>query len=185
MTAESPLEFFKLLVDQTTVGRFCAETNRYAQQNDAPGFQNIAVEEMKAFIGLNIAMGIINCSDVRDFWSTDTILSHPWFPSTLSRDNFLQILSNLHVNDNNNNARNDKLFKVRPFLDHLVSQCKKQCKPQREVSIDEQIIGNKCRVGFRQYMPLKPTTWGIKVSVTADSVSGYCCNLQIYTGRRK
>ena len=72
-----------------------------------------------AFIGLNIAMGIINCSDVRAFRSTDPILSHPWFPSIMSRDRFLQILSYLHLNNNNNNAGNDKLFKVRPFLDHL------------------------------------------------------------------
>ena len=136
-----------------------------------------------AFIGLNIAMGIINCSDVRDFWSTDPILSHPWFPSIMSRDRFLQILSYLHLNNNNNNAGNDKLFKVRPFLNHLVGQCKRQYKPQREVSVDEQMIGTKCRIGFRQYLPLKPTKWGIKVWVMADSVSGYCCNLQIYTGK--
>ena len=82
-----------------------------------------------AFIGLNIAMGIINCSDVRDFWSTEPILSHPWFPSIMSMDKFLQLLSYLHLNNNNNNAGNDKLVKVRPFLDYLVGQCKRQYKP--------------------------------------------------------
>ena len=65
----------------------------------------------------------------------------------------------------------------------LVGQCKRQYKPQWEVSVDEQMIGTKCRIGFRQYLHLKQTKWGIKVWVMADSVSGYYCNLQIYTGR--
>ena len=28
------------------------------------------------------------------------------------------------------------------------------------MSVDEQMIGTKCRIGFRQYLPLKPTKWG-------------------------
>lgn len=45
------------------------------------------------------------------------------------------------------------------------------------------MIGTKHKIGFGQYLPLKPTKWGIKVWVMADAVTGYCCNLQIYTGR--
>ena len=183
-TAQSVSDHFKLFVDIGTVDSLCDETNRYALQNHVAGFQNVVVEEMMAFISLNIAMGIVNTSDIKDFWSTDPILSHPWFPSVMSRDRFLQILQCLHVNNNDNDTGNDKLFKLRPFLDHVVRQCKRLYKPNREVSVDEQMIGTKCRIGFRQYMPLKPThKWGIKVWVMADSVTGYCCNLQIYTGK--
>lgn len=96
-------------------------------------------------LSLNIAMGIINCSYINDIWSTDPILSHPWFPSKMSRDIFLQILYYLHVNYNRSNTGNDKLFKLRPLLDHIVRQCKEHYNLRCEVSIDEQIIGIKSR----------------------------------------
>ena len=182
--ANSSTEHFNLFVDQNVIHSFCLETNRYANQNRVAGFQDVGLEEMMAFVAMNIAMGIVNTSDVKDFWSTDPILSHPWFPSVMSRDRFLQILYYLHLNNNQNNPGNDKLFKERPLLDHIVRQCNKHYKPNCQVSIDEQMIGTKSRISFRQYMPLKPTAkWGIKVWVMADAVSGYCCNLQIYTGK--
>jgi hypothetical protein len=40
--------------------------------------------------------------------------------------------------------------------------------PHREVSIDEAMIGFSGRLGFKQYVPLKPTKRGIKVWVRAD-----------------
>ena len=73
---------------------------------------------------------------------TDPILSHPWFPSIMARDRFLQVLYYLHLN---NDTGNEKLFKLRPVLDQLVRQCKKHYhpRPRREVSIDEQMISTK------------------------------------------
>ena len=34
---------------------------------------------------------------------------------------------------------NDKLFELRPFLDHVVKQCKRLYKPNHDVSVDEQM----------------------------------------------
>ena len=55
-------------------------------------FQDITLEEMMAFLSFNISMGIVNSSDIKDFWSANPMLSQPWFPSTMSRDRFQQIL---------------------------------------------------------------------------------------------
>ena len=107
------------------------------------GFQNVVLEEMMAFISLNIALGIVNTSDIKDFWFPDPILSHPWFPSVMSRDRFLLILQCLHVNNNDNDTGNDKLFELTPFLDHVVKQCKRLYKPNHDVSVDEQMNWNK------------------------------------------
>ncbi|KAJ8389957.1 hypothetical protein AAFF_G00112420 [Aldrovandia affinis] len=41
----------------------------------------------------------------------------------------------------------------------------------------------KGRLAFRQYLPLKPTKWGVKVWVMAESSTGYITNFQVYTGR--
>ena len=43
------------------------ETNRYANQNRVAGFQDVELEKMIAFVAINIAMGIVNTSDVKTF----------------------------------------------------------------------------------------------------------------------
>ena len=57
--------------------------------------------------------------------------------------------------------------------------------PKAQVSIDESIIGFKGHLSFVQYMPKKPTKWGIKAWVLAESETGYVWNMKIYTGKRK
>ena len=76
----------------------------------------------------------------------------------------------------------DPLFKLRPFLDPLLKSFQKTYHPGREVSIDESMIGFKGRLSFIQYMPKKPTKWGMKAFVLADSKTGYTYNWRLYTG---
>ncbi|CAI8014321.1 Chimeric ERCC6-PGBD3 protein, partial [Geodia barretti] len=45
------------------------------------------------------------------------------------------------------------------------------------------MIGYKGRSYMLQYMPMKPTKRGFKVWVRADSVNGYFCDFEVYTGR--
>jgi hypothetical protein len=42
-----------------------------------------------------------------------------------------------------------------------------------ETSIDEAMIAFSGRLGFKQYMPLKPTKWGIKVWIQAYPNNDY------------
>ena len=55
-------------------------------------------------------------------------------------------------------------------------------RPGREISIEETMVGFKGVVGFRQYCPLKPTKWGLKSFVLADSVTGCVLDIILYTG---
>ena len=55
-------------------------------------------------------------------------------------------------------------------------------KSSRHLSIDEMMIGTRCRVAFLQYMPKKPTRFGIKVWVNAEATTGYVLCFQVYTG---
>ena len=41
----------------------------------------------------------------------------------------------------------------------------------------------KGRLEFRQYLPAKPTKWGVKVWVLAESDTGYQSKFLVYTGR--
>lgn len=105
----------------------------------------------------------------------------------MSGRRFELLLRYIHLNDSRKQPPRgdpdyDKLYKIRPFLDAVVSQFKSVYSPKQSVSIDESIIGFKDRLSFVQYMPKKPTKWGIKSWVLAESDSGYVWNMKVYTG---
>ena len=43
----------------------------------------------------------------------------------------------------------------------------------------------KGRLSFLQYMPKKPTKWGLKAWMLADSHTGYTWNWDLYTGKEE
>jgi hypothetical protein len=45
------------------------------------------------------------------------------------------------------------------------------------------MIAFKGRLSFKQYLPAKPTKFGIKVWERASPQNGYCHEFQIYTGK--
>jgi len=49
-------------------------------------------QELMAFIGINIAMGMLRLPQVKDYWSTNQILATPWFPGVMAKDRFATIL---------------------------------------------------------------------------------------------
>ena len=105
----------------------------------------------------------------------------------MSGRRFELLLRFLHLNDSRKqhprgDPNYDKLYKIRPFLDTIVSNFKIVYLPRQNVSIDESIVGFKGRLSFVQYMPKKPTKWGIKAWVLAEFDTGYVWNLKVYTG---
>lgn len=76
----------------------------------------------------------------------------------------------------------DRLFKIRPSVDHLNKQYQQCYNPSEDQSIDESMIKSKGRSSVKQFMPLKPIKRGYKARVRAD-MYGYTCQFQIYTGR--
>ena len=97
----------------------------------------------------------------------------------MSRNRFLELLSNLHLNDNDKMpARDsllfDKLYKVRPLLEKVRANTQAHYKPHEQVSVDEAMILFKGRSTLKQYMPMKPTKEAIKLGVFAIPAMAYC-----------
>ena len=93
--AQTPLQVFQLLLTTTILQAIVHQTKLFASQKKVN--LNYCLEELQAFIGLNIAMGILRLPQVRDYWSTSKILATPWFPSVMARDGFFIILRYLHL----------------------------------------------------------------------------------------
>ena len=77
----------------------------------------------------------------------------------------------------------DRLHKVRPVLEMVRKNYIEEYRPSRNCSIDETMVGFKGRIGFKQYLPMKPTKRGYKIWVRADAANGYMCDFRVYTGK--
>ncbi|GFW84943.1 piggyBac transposable element-derived protein 4 [Trichonephila clavipes] len=76
-----------------------------------------------------------------------------------------------------------KLSKIWPVLKYLTIRFKEVVTPYRDVTIDESLMLFKERLGWKQYMPLKQSRFGIKSYMLCESKSGYVWSLIIYTGK--
>ena len=69
------------------------------------------------------------------------------------------------------------------MLEEIRNKCKERYNPNVNTSVDEAMVAFRGRLGFKQYLPLKPTKYGIKVWVRADPTNGYTNEFQVYTGK--
>lgn len=79
--------------------------------------------------------------------------------------------------------KRDPMKKVGWLVTELNEQFKNNWNIHDRASIDEAMIPYTGRLHFKQYMKDKPTKWGIKVFVLADSVVPYVVQFKIYTGK--
>ena len=84
------------------------ETNRFAVQSltdkgkDPNSWIEVTLEELKAFLRLIIAMSIHSLPSLRGSTKDDWVLGVPEFAKVMPRNRFIDIDSNLHLNDNCN-----------------------------------------------------------------------------------
>ena len=161
-------------------------TNLYAKQKGCS--IEFTADDILAFIGMDIAMGITCLPEIADYWAQEPILRSPRFPSVMTLKKFKAISRYPHFADNSkalsrDDSLYDKLWKVRNVIDSIDYQSQKVYTPGMHVSVDESMIGTKGCLSFLQYMPKKPTKWGIKVWVCCESQTGYICKYQVYTGK--
>ena len=176
-----PIDFFMRTFPLALLTLLCTETNRYfadssrqPTMNDAirKAWVDVDVPEMKAFISELIVMGLCRRFSYRSYWSTNWLLDMPGFRSILPRDRFFAILRFLHLSDNSSDIPrgqpgHDRAFKIRPMISSLVEAWQDSYDIEKSVSVDECMIAFKGRVSMRQYMPKKPSKWGLKGWVLA------------------
>ena len=194
------IDFFRLIMNDEFFELLVTETNRYARafldseqgQNLKPNSRlrsrdNVDVDDMKRFIGIVIAMGLVEHLDIHDYWSKDELLETPFFRKVMPRNKFLLIMSFLHLNDNDNTVPRgqdgyDPIFKLRPMYEHFRTQFDELYYPGENIAIDEGMVAWRGHLSFRVYMPDKPDKFGVKLFMLCDSSNGYCSRFEIYHG---
>jgi len=122
----------------------------------------VTVSEIKKFLGLIFVTGIVRKPKLELYWSTRGIFQTPIFPQTMSRNRFQLIRRCLYFNDNNAAETNeDCLYKIRTVLEIVVNNFRTNYVPDREISLDEGMLGWRGRLRFRVYNPDKITKYGL------------------------
>ena len=194
-----PINYFSLFLDDDLLQMFMEETNRYAAQwileheeqmrkprARAKQWTPVTKEEMQTFIGQTLLMGLVKKPTLQMYWSRDVLYSTPVFPAVMHRDRYLLILKFWHFNNNANapdprDPGRDRLFKLRPLIDHLEKRFQAVYTMSQGVVLDESLVLWKGRLYFRQYLPLKRATFGIKIYILCE-VTGYTYKFRIYAG---
>ncbi|XP_037034384.1 piggyBac transposable element-derived protein 4-like [Bradysia coprophila] len=185
---EKEVDYFGKLLNESITQRIVDETNLYSLQNQSKNWTPLSCQELLAFVGMLILMGIHQLPTLKCYWSSDPILRVDAIAAVMPASRFKKIVENLHLNDNEKqlprtDPNYDKLHKLRPLLDHLNDVIDRVYKPSSRYSIDESMIKFKGRCFLKQYMPQKPIKWGYKVWCLADALTGYIISFFIYTGQ--
>ena len=142
--AKGPLEVFQLFFTTVIFGSIVEQTKSFALQKGKK--LDLCVEELMAFFRDKHCDG--NDAST-DYWSMNKILATPWFPAIMARDRFYNLLRYLHLVNSTLKKREqgyDPLFKVMFLVDHLAAVYSQYYYPSRHLSIDEMMVGTRCRV---------------------------------------
>lgn len=180
-------DVWQMMVDMTNKN---ADNVKKTKPNDyyARAWKQLTIEELKAFIGVRLSMeyGVIK-RRYESYFSRKPgfLFDTPGYREVFDRDRFLAVWKFLHIVDetSDNTDKTDKLYKVRPLLDHLQQKFQENYKPVQNLSLDEGMIPTKNRLAIKQYLPKKPVKWGIKTFMLCESETGYICNFEVYTGK--
>ena len=194
-TMTTALEFFSLFFTEEMVRDICTHTNTYANEQIVAGshqsytqsdgsWNDTTSEEIKRLIALLIYFGLVKVGGNTDkYWSTKTLYYGLWARSIMSRTRYRALMALLHVVDPGSENAGDKLCKVESFIDYFKSRCLALYQPRQQLAIDERMVKSRHQSGIRQYIKDKPTKWGIKLWVLADSSNGYTIDFNVYIGK--
>lgn len=109
----------------------------------------------------------------------------PILQNSIRLNRFESFLRHVHLNDNSkmgNETERDRLYKLRPLLDHLNVVFQTHGGLEENLSIDESMIPYYGKHYAKQFIKCKPIRFGFKNWALCTS-SGYLLTFELYTGK--
>ena len=187
---ETPLEFFQLFINKNILDYLTYETNLYAFQTKVTkkssykNWRPIKLVDMAQYLGLNILFGIFKLPRKNMYWSLGKAYSSDLVRSCMSFNRYQEINTFFHAFNNKaiSPDANDRLIKVRTLVEYFINRFQKMYTPEKNLSLDEGIMPHKGRLSFKTYQPKKPESYGVKMYILTEAVSGYVYKFSVYTG---
>lgn len=147
-------------------------------------WRDISINDIKLVNAIYLWSGMLSNAQMEDNWSK-RLLFQTNYGLVIKRTKFAMINSFLHLNDNETQDKQDKLYKIRPLIVYLNDKFMKYYEIGNSLSIDEGMIKFNGLVSFKQYIKIKPVKYGVKAFLIADSFNYYCHKILIYSGNIK
>ncbi|KAJ8365839.1 hypothetical protein SKAU_G00146700 [Synaphobranchus kaupii] len=193
----SPLDLFQLFFSKEAVEILCQNTNRHVERRRLQGlptktWTEVDTDEMFKYLSLVIYLGLLKPAAYRDLWRKHRLHAHPFPSSVMPGYRFEAICAFLHMSDPTEDVVNDQLkgqegydalFRLKPLQDQILTACRAYYHPNQNLAIDERMVATRARHSMMQFMKDKPTKWGFKLFVLAESKTGYTCEFSMYQGK--
>jgi hypothetical protein len=154
----TPLRSFMLFFTPEVIKKITAETNAYAKEKIASKtvsrfsiwheWYDVVEEEMLAFLGLIINVGVIHLPDVKDYWSQQFVCRVPFFGEVFTGKSFLQIFWMLHLETvfTSDDSLRTRTQKVSNFLKYIGARFREHFIPGQNLSVDESVVDFKGKI---------------------------------------
>jgi len=172
----TPLQLLQCFLPRSLMEEFAQHTNTAAPH----GWQPTTAEELYAFLGAQLFMGIDRLPRTEMYWSET--FGHPLITSLFSRDRFKQLLRFFRVvPPDDDAAARDPLPHVRALAAKLNASFAAHATPSQHLVLDEAMAAYKGRSPIKQYIPSKPHKWGYKIWCLSSE--HYLLHFEIYAGK--
>ena len=143
----NPLELFSHFFDSDVIELIVREMNRYMYATQCRGDNTLETnaEEIRAYLGFQVLMGINQLPEVRDYWAKDQRLHYSPIADRTSRLRFEEVSRCLHFVDNatlpaRGEDGHEGLQKIHPIITAVRQRCLGTYRPGVHNSIDEAMI---------------------------------------------
>lgn len=170
----SKLEIFEMF--------FCNDLKLIIIDATRENLFDLSIDKFNRFVGILMLTIYNSRKKLRDYWSDNDLLSCKRVQDCMSRDTFLEIKSKLKFARANEQNLNDKVWRVRKFVERFRKNLRKFGFFSSNMSVDESMIKFFGRCAIKQFMPLKPIRFGIKLW-SLCTIAGFLLDFQIYCGK--
>jgi len=147
----------------------------------------VTVKELYKVIGLMVLMGVYKSKneEICQLWSLEN--KRLIFDKIMSQQRFQDVLRVVRFDDaeyRRQHRSDDELQPIRECFDLWVNTLWDGNVPGSMLTVDEELVTFRGRCPFKQYIPSKPGSYGIKFWILSDSKSSCVYNMETYIGKK-
>ncbi|CAM4726448.1 unnamed protein product [Leuciscus chuanchicus] len=186
----TPKDAWELFISENIIDEILQCTNLGGQKAASTKdkvWQKVTKEELNAFIGLSLLIGLERNGDVpvRELFMDP--LQNPLYRATMSVGRYQDLHGCLQFDDKKTRVQreaSDHMAAFRNVWDMFLINCRKRFIPRDCVTVGEQLVPFRGRCKFVQHLPRLPARYGIKIFWMCDAEVPYAIDAVIYTGRQ-
>jgi Transposase IS4 len=129
------------------------------------GIKEVSEMKFRAYLGLEMAMSILQINHISYYWRKDMFTGHEDFMKAMSRDNFQHSHSNLVLRNPSSyshaEASADPLWHSQKLLEHFQKNICQIDVPIGTSALGEASVRTKARTTASLYLPSKPDKYAI------------------------